>query len=109
MSDLVTVDNLLIALRPLLKLEKEGKRKGVKVSNYLFDVEEELQLVTELFTQVLNLVKEISGAEAKNVYEQTQSHLMYLFQRLVGAPVDGQTAELVDKRAQLIVDIRSVR
>lgn len=105
MSDSTTVDNLRTALRPLLKLEKKGKR--INFTAYPFDVEEELQIVIDIFAQVLDLVKEISGAEARNIFERAQSRLMHLFQRLDRVPVEGRTSELVDKRAQLIVGVLS--
>jgi len=41
--------------------------------------------------------KEISGAEARNIFERAQSRLMHLFQRLDRVPVEGQTSELVDE------------
>lgn len=104
-SDSNTVDQLRAAFRPLLKLEKKGK--GLKNPAYPFNAEEELDTIAEVFAQALKLVKEISGAEARNIFERAQSRFMHLYQRLDRIPLGGLSADLIEKRAQLTVEVLS--
>lgn len=100
-----TVDSLRASLRPILQLEKKNKSLSIPPYNLDFDLEK--TYVHDTLKKIKNSIKTVAGESAKTKFERYQTHLVHLLNRIDRAPVEKLSAENVDTRAALLVDILS--
>lgn len=85
-----TVEELRAALRPILQLEKKGKRNIYLDLDCDFD--EECEYIDKTLKEIENTLKNKSGAKPQTKLERLQSQLVHLFMRVDRIPVNRLSA-----------------
>lgn len=104
-DDSKTVDELRSALRPLLKLEKQGK--SIKEQAYNFNIDEELDYISAAVKDISTSIKTTSKEPTTTKFERNQSRLIHLLRRVDRIPTEGLSEDKVQLRAGLFVNILS--
>lgn len=102
-DDSKTVDQLRSSLRPIIQMEK--RKKSLSYPPYNLDFDEEKVYVQGALKKIKSNLKTVAGESAKPKFERCQSHLVHLLNRIDRVPTENLSAENVDCRAALIVDI----
>lgn len=104
-NDSKTVDELRSTLRPLLKLERQGK---LNIPEYSLDPKVEFNYVSSQLKEIHASASTFVGENAKTKLERFQSRLVHLSRRIDRIPVQKLSSEEIQQRSELLVEALSL-
>lgn len=102
-DDTKTVEELRCCLRPILKLEKANT--SFSYPDYSFDVDAELQIVSDKSEELSSLIVRFKSGVLKQSPEILKSRLHHLLNRLDKMPIASLAKEKVQQRSDLLARV----
>lgn len=105
-DDSKTVEQLRATLRPVLKLEKQGK--PLSIVQYPCDLDSEFVFIETVKNEISNGIKSMNADNAVARFERNQSRLVHLLGRTDRIPISSLSPDQVALRNNLLLEILSL-